>query len=393
MSSIRPLLSEAVRLGKKIQDLLRRFLRDRVVEGLFLCDPEKRRFSQMTLFPFAEYWWFYALFTFFVLAMLALDLGVFHRKAHQVSFKEATIWSFVWVTLALIFNLVLYRYAVWKFPQDERLLSVPGFDASLSAWNVSIEFLTGYIIEKSLSVDNIFIFVMVFAYFAIPAKYQHRVLFYGILGALVFRSIFIALGSALMQFHWVIYLFGGFLIATGIKMFFSNASEIEPEKNLLIRAFKRFMPVTGRLDDGRFFTRLDGRWHATPLLIALLFLEATDVIFAVDSVPAIFAITSEPMIVFTSNIFAILGLRSMYFMLAGVVERFHLLKYGLAAVLVFVGLKMVWLNDAFGGKFPVTWSLGIIIATIAVSVIASLLFPPRIEPEAVLNAQERDGMS
>ena len=331
----------------------------------------------MTLFPFAEYWWFYALFTLFVLAMLALDLGVFHRKAHQVSFKEASIWSIVWVTLALVFNFVLYRYALWKFPQDERLISLPGFDASLAAWNVSIEFLTGYVIEKSLSVDNIFIFVMVFAYFAIPAKYQHRVLFYGILGALVFRSIFIAMGSALMQFHWVIYLFGGFLIVTGIKMFFSHAGQIEPEKNVLIRAFKWFMPVTGKLDGGRFFTRLDGRWHATPLFIALLFLEATDVIFAVDSVPAIFGITSEPMIVFTSNIFAILGLRSMYFMLAGVVDRFHLLKYGLAAVLVFVGLKMVWLNDAFGGKFPVTWSLGIIIAMIALSVIASLLFPPR----------------
>jgi tellurite resistance protein TerC len=344
----------------------------------------------MTLFPFAEYWWFYALFTLFVLAMLALDLGVFHRKAHQVSFKEATIWSIIWVTLSLAFNLVLYRYAIWKFPQDERLLSMPGFDASLAAWNVSIEFLTGYVIEKSLSVDNIFIFVMVFGYFAIPAKYQHRVLFYGILGALVFRSIFIAMGSALMQFHWVIYLFGGFLIVTGIKMLFSHADEIEPEKNLLIRAFRRFMPVTGRFDSGKFFTKLDGRWHATPLFIALLFLEATDVIFAVDSVPAIFAITSEPMIVYTSNIFAILGLRSMYFMLAGVVDRFHLLKYGLAAVLVFVGLKMVWLNDAFGGKFPVTWSLGIIVATIALSVIASLIFPPRTKIDAVLNQQERE---
>ena len=344
----------------------------------------------MTLFPFAEYWWFYALFTLFVLAMLALDLGVFHRKAHQVSFKEASIWSIVWVTLALVFNLVLYQYALWKFPQDERLISLPGFDASLAAWNVSIEFLTGYVIEKSLSVDNIFIFVMVFAYFAIPAKYQHRVLFYGILGALVFRSIFIAMGSALMHFHWVIYLFGGFLIVTGIKMIFSHAGEIEPEKNLLIRAFKWFMPVTGKLDDGHFFTKLDGRWHATPLFIALLFLEATDVIFAVDSVPAIFAITSEPMIVYTSNIFAILGLRSMYFMLAGVVDRFHLLKYGLAAVLVFVGLKMIWLNDAFDGKFPVTWSLAIIIATIAVSVIASLLFPPRKVGDLILPQERKE---
>lgn len=331
----------------------------------------------MHLFPFSEYWWFYGLFTLFVLLMLALDLGVFHRKAHDVSFKEASIWSVVWVSLALVFNFILYRYALWKFPQDERLLAFPGFNPDLAAWNVSLEFLTGYIVEKSLSVDNIFIFVMVFAYFAIPTKYQHRVLFYGILGALVFRAIFIAMGSALMQFHLVIYLFGAFLIITGIKMFFAGKEEIEPEKNFLIRVFKKIMPVTPRLDGKHFFSKIDGKWHATPLFIALLFLEATDIIFAVDSVPAIFAITNEPMIVFTSNIFAILGLRSMYFMLAGVIDRFHLLKYGLAVVLVFVGLKMVWLNDLFGGKFPITWSLAIISGTIGLSIILSLIFPAK----------------
>lgn len=329
----------------------------------------------MVLFPFAEYWWFYGVFILFVLLMLALDLGVFHRKAHDVSFKEASIWSVVWVSLAFLFNYILYRYSLWKFPQDERLMAMPDFSPDFAAWNVSLEFLTGYIVEKSLSVDNIFFFVMVFAYFAIPTKYQHRVLFYGILGALVFRAIFIAMGSALMEFHWVIYLFGGFLIITGIKMFFAHSSEIEPEKNFLIRIFKRFMPVSPRLDGKNFFSKINGRWHATPLFIALLFLEATDIIFAVDSVPATFAITNEPMIVFTSNIFAILGLRSMYFMLAGVIDKFHLLKYGLAIVLVFVGLKMVWLNDAFGGKFPITWSLGIIIGVISLSMIASLLFP------------------
>lgn len=338
----------------------------------------------MVLFPFAEYWWFYGLFTLFVLTMLALDLGVFHRKAHTVSFKEASIWSVVWVSLALVFNYVLYRYALWKFPQDERLLAIPNFNPDLAAWTVSLEFLTGYIVEKSLSVDNIFIFVMVFAYFAIPPKYQHRVLFYGILGALIFRAIFIAMGSALMQFQWIIYIFGAFLIITGIKMFFAHKEEIEPEKNFLIRIFKKFMPVTPNFDGQRFFSRIDGRWHATPLFIALLFLEATDIIFAVDSVPAIFAITAEPMIVFTSNIFAILGLRSMYFMLAGVIDKFYLLKYGLAVVLVFVGLKMVWLNDAFGGKFPITWSLGIITGVIALSVIGSLVFP-RKEAVSTLN--------
>ena len=314
------------------------------------------------LFPFAEYWWFYAGFTAFVLMMLALDLGVFHRKAHEVSFKEATTWSVVWISLALVFNGLFYYYTTNKFGPE-------------AGSRLSLEFLTGYIVEKSLSVDNIFVFVMVFAYFAIPPIYQHRVLFYGIIGALIFRAIFIGAGSWLMQFHWVIYVFGAFLIITGIKMMFAPEKQLEPEKNFLIRLFKRFVPVTPQLHGQKFFTRIDGRLFATPLFIALLFLELTDIIFAVDSVPAIFALTKEPMIVFTSNIFAILGLRAMYFMLAGAVDKFHLLKYGLAVVLVFVGLKMVWLNDAFGGKFPITWSLGIILGTIAISVIASLMFP------------------
>ncbi|HCA57957.1 MAG TPA: hypothetical protein DEP46_08260 [Blastocatellia bacterium] len=329
----------------------------------------------MSLFPFAEYWWFYLAFTGFVLLMLALDLGVFHRKAHEVSFKEASAWSIVWVTLALVFNYLLYHYTLWKFPQDERLMAIPGFVPDAAAWTVSLEFLTGYIVEKSLSVDNIFVFVVVFAYFAIPPKYQHRVLFYGILGALVFRAIFIGMGSWLMQFHWVIYLFGAFLILTGLKMMFGPEKPIDPEKNPVIKLFKRIMPVTSKIHGKNFFVRDRGRLAATPLFIALLFLEMTDIIFAVDSVPAIFAITAEPMIVFTSNIFAILGLRAMYFMLAGAVGKFHLLKYGLSIVLVFVGLKMVWLNDLYGGKFPITWSLGFILTTIAISVVASLMFP------------------
>ena len=333
----------------------------------------------MILFPFAEYWWFYAAFLVFVLLMLALDLGVFNRKAHVISFKEAGAWSVVWVTLALVFNFILYRYSLWKFPQDERLLAIPNFNPDLAAWNVSLEFLTGYIVEKSLSVDNIFVFVMVFAYFAIPPKYQHRVLFYGILGALVFRAIFIAMGSALMEYHWVVYLFGGFLILTGIKMMFAPEKEVAPEKNLLIRLFKRLVPVTPLLHGQKFFVRGNAKIYATPLFIALLFLELTDIIFAVDSVPAIFALTKEPMIVFTSNIFAILGLRAMYFMLAGAIDKFYLLKYGLAVVLIFVGLKMVWLNDAFGGKFPISWSLAFILGTIAISVIISLLFPRTIK--------------
>jgi tellurite resistance protein TerC len=327
------------------------------------------------LFPFADYWWFYLGFTGFVLLLLALDLGVFHREAHEVSFREAATWSVVWIALALLFNLLLYQYALWKFPQDPRLLATPGFDPEGAAWRVSLEFLTGYVVEKSLSVDNIFVFVMVFGYFAIPAKYQHRVLFYGIVGALIFRAIFIALGSALMQYHWVVLVFGAFLIFTGVKMMFAPEKGVEPDKNLLIRLFRRFVPITQGLHGQRFFVRSNGVLYATPLFVALLFLEATDVIFAVDSVPAIFALTGEPLIVFTSNIFAILGLRALYFMLAGAVDKFHLLKYGLAAVLIFVGLKMVWLNDLFGGQFPISLSLGIIAAVIAVSVLFSLAFP------------------
>jgi tellurite resistance protein TerC len=327
------------------------------------------------LFPFLEYWWFYLSFLGLVFLLLALDLGVFHRKAHAVGFREAATWSVVWIALSLLFNLGLYYFALWRFPQDARLMSVPGFDPNAAAWSVALEFLTGYVIEKSLSVDNIFVFVMVFSYFAIPAKYQHRVLFYGILGALIFRGIFVALGAALMQYHWVVIVFGLFLIVTGVKILFAKDKEIDPNRNLLIRLLRRVIPISPALQGGKFLARVDGRLLATPLLVAVIFLEATDVIFAVDSVPAIFAITNEPLIVFTSNIFAILGLRALFFMLAGAVDKFHLLKYGLGIVLVFVGLKMVWLNQLFDGKFPILLSLGIISGVIAASVLLSLAFP------------------
>jgi tellurite resistance protein TerC len=326
------------------------------------------------LFPFAEYWWFYAAFTGFVLGMLALDLGVFHKKAHVVSFREATAWTAVWIALALVFNYLLYVYALWKFPLDPRL-AVHGFDPVAAARQVGLEFLTGYLIEKSLSVDNIFIFVLVFGYFAIPSRYQHRVLFFGILGALVFRSLFIAMGSVLVEYKWVVILFGIFLVVTGAKMLFAPEKGLEPERNPLIRLFRKFVPVTSEFHGQSFFARIGKRWHATPLFVSLLFLEATDIVFAVDSVPAIFALTREPLIVFTSNVFAILGLRALYFLLAGAMHKFHMLKYGLGLVLIFVGLKMAWLNEMFGGKFPIGWSLGIITALIAASVALSLLFP------------------
>jgi tellurite resistance protein TerC len=240
---------------------------------------------------------------------------------------------------------------------------------------VALEFLTGYLVEYSLSVDNIFVFLLWLGYFGVPRTLQHRVLFYGILGALVFRAFFIALGAVLMQLHWVVWLFGLFLIITGVRMAFGSEESVRPERNLLIRLVRRFVPVTPAFAGARFLVRQQGRWHATPLLVALLALEASDIVFAVDSVPAIFALTREPFIVFSSNVFAILGLRSMFFMLGGAVERFHLLRYGLALVLVFVGLKMVWLDDWYGGKFPVGVSLGIIAALLAAAVAASLAFP------------------
>jgi tellurite resistance protein TerC len=315
------------------------------------------------LFPFADYWWLYAVFTGVVLGLLALDLGVFHRKPHQVTFREAAAWSAVWISLALLFNLALYLYTLWTFPEYAR--------------QVALEFLSGYLVEYSLSVDNIFVFVLILGYFAVPLRYQHRVLFYGILGALMFRAAFIALGAVLMRFHWVVLVFGVFLIFTGIHMALSSGEAVQPERNFVIRAVRRFFPVTHELSDHRFFVKKGGRTWATPLLAALLCLEASDIVFAMDSVPAIFALTREPFVVFSSNVFAILGLRSLYFMLGGAVERFHLLRYGLAAVLVFVGLKMVWLDEWFGGRFPIGVSLVVIGSMLAISVWLSLMFPKR----------------
>ncbi|MBY0497249.1 MAG: TerC family protein [Cyanobacteria bacterium] len=292
--------------------------------------------------------------------MLAVDLGIFHRHAHAVSFRESLTWSVVWVSIALVFNYGFYLYAASRFGGDE-------------GQRLGLEFLTGYIVEKSLAVDNVFVFVLVFAYFGIPQQYQHRVLFYGIIGALVFRALFIAVGSVLMQYAAIVVLFGLFLLLTGVKMLFAPDQKVDPDRNPVIRLFKRVMPVTPEFHGQKFVVRLNGRWHATPLMVALIFLELSDVIFAVDSVPAIFAISREPLIVFTSNVFAILGLRSMYFLLAGAIERFALLKYALALILIFVGLKMVWLNDLFGGKFPITWSLGIIGGLLALAILGSFL--------------------
>jgi tellurite resistance protein TerC len=343
--------------------------------------------KSVELFPITEYWWFYAAFTVFVLILLAVDLGVFHRKAHTVRFREAFAWSLVWVSLALAFNFAFYHYMLRRFPADPRLMAVAGFDPVAMAKQTALEFLAGYVVEYSLSVDNIFVFVVVLNYFRIPASLQHRVLFFGILGALIFRAIFIAIGAALMKISWVVWIFGLFLVYTGFKMMFAKEDGVEPEENAIIGLFRRRVPVTPALHGQAFFVKLAHdasvpRLHATPLFVTLLFLELTDIVFAVDSVPAIFGLTSEPLVVFTSNIFAILGLRNLYFMLAGAIDKFHMLKYGLGIVLIFVGLKMTVLNWLFGGHFPITWSLAIIVGVIAGSIILSLLFPkPPSDPE------------
>lgn len=331
----------------------------------------------MVLFPFHEYWLFYVGFVAFVLVVLALDLGVFHKKAHEVSFKEASIWTTVWISLALVFNYLFYLYAQYQFSTNERLLAIPGFNPDAQAKTTALEFLTGFVVEKSLAIDNIFIFAVVFAYFGIPKIYQHRILFWGILGALIFRGIFIALGSVLMQYEWVVIFFGVLLIVTGFKMYFAGTEERDLNNNFVIKILKKIFRIHPSIEGQSFFIKKNGLTYVTPLFLALIFLELSDIIFAVDSVPAIFALTKEPLIVFTSNIFAILGLRSMYFMLAGVMDRFAYIKYGLASVLIFVGAKMVYLNEAFGGKFPINWSLGIIAFLIGSSIVVSIIIDRR----------------
>lgn len=331
----------------------------------------------MTLFPFTEYWTFYLGFTAFVFVVLALDLGVFHKTAHEVSIKESSIWTTIWISLALLFNVFFYKYALWKFESDPRLLALPGFIPEEAAKQSALEFLTGFVVEKSLAIDNIFIFAVVFSYFAIPKMYQHRVLFWGIIGALIFRGIFIAMGSVLMQYKAVVIFFGLLLILTGTKMFFAGTETQDLENNFIVKQLKKIFRIHPKVEGQKFLIKKEGFWFVTPLFLALIFIEATDIIFAVDSVPAIFAITKEPLIVFTSNIFAILGLRSMYFMLSGVMDKFAYIKYGLAAVLIFVGLKMVYLNEAFGGKFPIGISLGIITGLIGSSILASVIIDKR----------------
>jgi tellurite resistance protein TerC len=317
--------------------------------------------------------WLWIGFNLFVLSLLALDLGVFHRHAHKVSMKEAAIWSVVWITISMVFNVGLYFF--WDKVSP---------NSSYSNSEAALAFFTGYLIEKSLSVDNIFVFVLIFTFFAVPAIYQHRVLFWGILGALIMRGTLIAVGAVLLkEFHWIIYIFGAFLIFTGIRMAIHRNAEMHPEQNPVVKLLRRIIPVTENYEGDHFFIRRAGRMMATPLFLVLLIVESTDLVFAVDSIPAIFAVTNDPFIVYTSNVFAILGLRSLYFLLAGVVDKFYYLKLGLSFVLAFVGTKMV-IVDIY--KIPVGLSLGVIASILATSVVASLLRNRR-----RLNLEETNG--
>lgn len=311
--------------------------------------------------------WPWVAFSVFVLAMLALDLGVFHRSAHAVSTREALTWSAVWIALALLFCGLLYKF--WhRIPHE----------ADYSNSEAALAFLTGYIVEKALSIDNIFVILMLFAYFSIPAKYQHRVLFWGIIGVLVMRAGMVFAGVALIKnFDWMVYFFGLLLIAAAVKMIALKDKEIDPEQNPMLRLFRRLMPITKELHGQQFFTRIGGKVWATPLLVVLLLVEATDLMFAIDSVPAIIALTRDPFLVFTSNIFAILGLRSLYFAIAGLMGMLAYLAYGLSAILAFVGVKMLLQGPILDYKMPVEWSLGIILGILAVAVAASYLFPPQ----------------
>ena len=310
--------------------------------------------------------WFWIAFVAFVLAMLALDLGVFHRSPHEVPPREAGIWVAVWVGLALLFAGGLYFWAGQK---------------------VALTFLTGYVIEQSLSADNIFVMVLIFEYFRVPKSCQHRVLFYGILGALLMRGLFIAAGAALIsRFHWVLYIFGAALVVTGVRMALKKDDEFDGERSKVVQMVRRVIPLTTDYHGKNFFILEAGRRVATPLLLVLILVEFTDLIFAIDSIPAIFGVTTDPFIVFTSNIFAVMGLRSLYFLLAAVVDRFHLLKYGLAIILSFVGFKM--LTEKFI-SIDIAMSLTIILSVLALSILASVMWPQRERKEGEAKGEGR----
>jgi TerC family integral membrane protein len=309
-------------------------------------------------------WVFWVVFNAFVVLMLVLDLGVFHRRSRVVRFKEAVAWTFVWVSLAGLFALLVHQFGHHMVPNPTRPNS-----------ELALEFVTGYLIEESLSMDNLFVFLLIFRYFRVDRLHQHAVLFWGILGALIMRAAFIVGGVTLInRLHWIIYLFGAFLVYTGFRLFREEETKIHPEQNPVLKLFRRLVPVAPQYEGGKFFVKQGMRWIATPLAVVLIVVESTDVLFATDSIPAILAITRDPFIVYTSNVFAILGLRSLYFALAGMMEIFRFLHYGLAVILIFIGVKMLG-SEYF--QIPIGVALAAVGGVLVISVIASLLFPAK----------------
>lgn len=333
--------------------------------------------NSVHIFPFATFWPVYLLFSLAVTVVLWLSLRTFSREAHEVSIREATISALSWLAMALGFNICLYFFTLWHLQHDPVLVATIGSTPEVLARQTALEFLSGYLLEKSLAVDNLFVFLVIFRFFSVSPQYQQRVLFYGLFGAIVLRAIFIAMGSFVMEIPVVVIGFGLFLMYQGFSVLRGKEPEIHPEKNRVLRALKRFLPISNSMDGQRFFTKVNGRWLCTPLFVTLIFVEITDIMFAFDSVPAIFGLTKEPMVVFTSNIFAVIDLRALYFLLAAFISRFHYLSYGLSFVLIFIGLKMALFDEILHIKLPTEVSLMVVLGLIIGSIILSLVKPPR----------------
>lgn len=329
------------------------------------------------IFPFSDFWPVYALFALGIGFVLWISLRAFSGQAHQVSIREASISALSWFALALLFNVGLYFFTWWHLSHDPGTALALGATPDALARQTALEFLSGYLLEKSLAVDNLFVFIVIFRFFSVAPEYQHRVLFYGLFGAIALRAVFIAMGAVVMEIPWVVIMFGLFLIYQGISVLRGKEPEIHPEKNRVLKILNRYLPVSNSFDGQRFFSKVNGKWMVTPLFITLIFVELTDIVFAFDSVPAIFGLTREPMVVFTSNIFAVIDLRALYFLLAAFISRFHYLSYGLSFVLVFIGVKMAFLDELLHLKLPTEVSLLVVLTLIVGSIVLSLIKPPR----------------
>ena len=331
------------------------------------------------IFPFETFWPFYLIFSVGVGTVLFISLKTFSSKPHEVSIREATISALGWFGFAILFDVVLFFYTRWHLSTEPALVMVMGSTPDVLARRTALEFFSGYLVEKSLAVDNLFVFLVIFRFFSVAPQYQHRVLFYGLFGAIALRAVFIAMGAVVMDIPWVIVCFGLFLIWQGVSVLRGKEPEIHPEHNRVLRILNRFLPVSKNMDGQRFFTRENGKWLVTPLFVTLIFVEITDIMFAFDSVPAIFGLTKEPLIVFTSNIFAVIDLRALYFLLAAFISRFHYLSVGLSFVLIFIGAKMAFLDPLLQENVPTEVSLLVVLGIITGSIALSLVRPPRRE--------------